>query len=230
MIRKTVLLFLILPLASAAFTETLDVGTELTISPPWTQPIALEALPEGRYRLEATNLANDPVEVVVDKKDQGDSWVASGTNRTLRGSLDGYVDLAVRPGETWQVRPAQTERGTAILRLRKAAFAELKETLKQNLTTSPAVTLPLKKRLELAASGGPGLAAAVGAGGTLWIGWLTDGGWGAEVWDATKGQRVGPVLQADSGPWTGLALGGTEVPVATLSNAKGRHWRFSSRS
>jgi hypothetical protein len=214
--------FAALVLAAPLSAQTLDPETELTLPPPWTQPVLLGALPEGRYRLEATTLGSDPVEVTLERKSPDSPWTASGTNRNLRGSLDGWVDLSPRAGDSWRVRPTLTVNDTVILRLRSLAFADLKDSLKQGLTTGPEVSSPLTKRLELPpATGGPGLAAQVGAGGALWLGWLTDGGWGAQVWDAQRGLRLGRELAARGGPWNALALGGTNAPVATLGAPAG---------
>jgi len=200
--------------------QTLDPGTELTLSPPWSQPILLGSLAEGRYRLEATSLAGDPVEVLLDRRNPQGTWTTAGTNRTLRGVLDATVDWAVTQDEVWRVKPSQAETATVILRLKKSVFAALKETLRQELTPGPAVSLPLEKRLELPPNtGGAGLAAASGAG--VWVGWLTDGGWSAEVWDAVKGQRMGKAVQAGAGPWTDLRLDATDGLVVTLTGPGG---------
>ena len=200
--------------------QSLNPGAELTLPPPWTQPVPLGALPAGRYRLEATTLAGDPVEILVDRRNGTTPWTASGTNRNLRGSLEAWVDLAPVPGDEWRVRPTLPERDTVVLRLRALAFGELKDALKQGLTSGPEVSSPLTRRLELPpGSGGPGLAARVGTGGDLWVGWLTDGGWAAEVWDAVRGRRLGRELQASAGPWNSLALGGANAPVVTLAGA-----------
>lgn len=200
--------------------QTLDPASELTLAAPWSQPVVLGPASEGRYRLEATTLAGDPVEVVVDRKNPDGTWSATGTNRTLRGSLEASLEISIGLRETWRVRPALPERSTVILRLRQSSFAELRDALKQVMTDDTTGS-PLTKRLELPpATGGPGLAGAVGRDGSLWVGWLTDGGWSAEVWDAVRGRRMGPPLLAATAPWTRFSLRGTTAPEVVLTGEK----------
>jgi len=54
------------------------------------------------------------------------------------------------------------------------------------------------------------------------VGWLTDGGWAAEVWDAERGRRFGRELQASAGPWNSLTLTGTRAPAVLLAGAQDR--------
>jgi hypothetical protein len=213
--------------------QTLDPGTELTLPPPWKDSVPLGSLADGRYRLEATTLEGEPIEVVAERRTTSAAWSAQATNRSIRGSLDPWIDLSAASGDQWRVRPARPENVTVILRLRKAAFSELKDSLKQELTSGSAVTAPLKKRLELpAGTGGPSLTAAVGPAGNLWVGWLTDGGWGAQVWDAVRGRPLGRPLQADQAPWSAVVLSGPG-PLATLTGTSGdtaRAWTGSDWS
>lgn len=195
----------------------LSASSELTLNGPWTQPVALVFPEDGPFRLEATGLGGEPVEVVVERLEGSQGWKLVATNRTLRGSLEAVVDFAFEGGDPWRVRPVAPVTKTVVLRLKRSAFSALKNTLKQELTVGPEVSLPLRLRAALPlASGGEGLAAAASRG-QLWVGWLTPSG--AEVWDVGRTQRLGPGLTSSlSGPWETLELGGSEAPVVT-----GRH-------
>jgi hypothetical protein len=207
---------------------SLGASEELALNPPWQTPLALMFPQPGTYRLEATGLAGDPVEVVIERKVGEGTWRPEGTNRTMKGALEAMVEWSVEDGDFWRVRPAAPVRQTVVLRLKKAAFTALKNSLKQDLTAGPEVSLPLKKRFELpVGTGGPGLTAVSSPRGELWIGWLLAQGTAAEVWTSTTRNRLGTPVAATVGPWTGLSLGGSEGPVLTArrgTETEARAW------
>lgn len=227
--KPTWLLVMLLGSASAAWSQSsLGAAQELTLNPPWSAPVSLEFPQPGPYRLEAATLAGAPLEVVVERQGPGGVWNPVATNRTLKGNIEAVVEWSVEEGSRWRVRPATTVRQTVVLRMKRAAFASLRDTLKQDLSVGPAVSLPLILRLELPqGTGGLGLAAASGARGELWVGWLVAQGTGAEVWSSATGKRVGDPLVAAQGPWTTLNLGGTQNPAVVAwgsGEAEARAW------
>lgn len=207
--------------------ESLDAGTELAIDPPWATPIPLGPLGEGTYHLEAATLAGDPVEFVLEKAASGGTWAVEGTNRTIQGAVGPGIDLGAAD-TLRRVRPVGTVTETVVLRLRQTQFATLRDSVKQGLTLGPATTAPLHLRSALpGGTGGPGLAATVSPTGTLAVGWLTEGGWGVEIWDPVQGQRIGDPIKV-AFPASALALDASQGLVATVIGSGGTAtWAWS---
>lgn len=197
----------------------LGVARELTLGGPWTAPVALEFPEEGRYRLEALEVGGDPVEVVVERRAAGKTWTPEATNRAAGGGVLAAVEWSVGSGAQWRVRQVNPGGAAVVVRLGRATFAGLKETLKRGLTPGPEVSLPLVKRIELpVGTGGPVLTAVEGTGAALFLAWLSDDGSAAQVWD-TAPRRWGAPLRAAPGlrwnalelePGPGLVVRGTE--------------------
>jgi len=207
--NKVFFLLLCLLTPSALWSQDPILGppAELTLNAPWSGFVLLEFPEAGNYRLEATGLGGDPIEVIVERQGPGAVWKPETSNRTLRGNLEAVVEWSVGFGENWRVRPPGPVSQTVVLRLKKSTFAGLRESLKQGLTPGPEVSLPLHKRFELPkGTGGSGLTAAEGPGGELWVGWLTDQGSAAEVWEASTAHRLGKPILAGRTPWTALSL------------------------
>lgn len=187
--------------------DRLGVARELTLAGPWEKAVALEFPEEGRYRLEVLEMGGDPVEVVVERRTTGNQWVVEASNRTDRGVLLPAVEWNVIAGDQRRVRPVAGVPQTVVIRLNRASFTGFKEALKRGLTTSGEVSTPVRQRFELPpGTGGPLLAAVEGAGGRLFLGWLSEDGRTAQVWDH-RGNRWGQALRATEGTrWDSLEV------------------------
>jgi len=127
-----------------------------------------------------------------------------------------------------RVRPVNAPGATVIVRLQQTQFSALRDSVKQGLTLGPATSAPLHLRTTLATAGGPGLTAATGSHGELVVGWLTDGGWGAEVWDVVQGKRLGEPLKAPGAPWTSVSLAvGTTISATTVGSSGTSGWLWT---
>lgn len=222
-----VLALLLLGLTAQGWAQTLGPSAELTLNPPWSEPVTLLFPAPGLYRLEAAGLAGSPVEVQIDRQGPDGFWTPAATNRSLRGVLEASVEWSAGDG-SWRVRPVRTVLQTVVLRLRPSTFAGLRETLRQGLTPGPEVSLPLVRRGELpVGTGGPVLAASPASPDGMWIGWLTQGGRSAEVWTA-QGARLGsPIVPRSGGLWTSLAWEAAERPILVARGPGGdeaRSW------